>query len=62
MVNLLFQMQEDQISAQETIELCSIYVCVLTLEGSPIANTYCILHYFFWKRLGILKNAVLQLW
>lgn len=47
MVNLLFQMKEGQICAQETPELCGVYLGIVTLEGSPITNIYCILHYFF---------------
>lgn len=62
MVNPLLQVQEGQISAQEAPELCGAYLVILTLEGSPITNFYCLLHYFFWNILGILKNAVLQLW
>ena len=62
MVNPLFQVQAGQISAREARELCGAYLAILTLEGSPITNFYCILHYFFCKSLGILKNAVLQLW
>lgn len=62
MVNSLFQMQRGKISAQETAELCGVCLGVVTLEDSPITNTYCILHYFFWESLRILKNAVPQLW
>lgn len=60
-LNLLFQVQEGQIRAKEAPEFCGVYMAILTLDGSPIPNFCCILNYFLWKILEILRNALFQL-
>jgi len=47
MVRAPFQVREGQMSVREALELCGASRALLTLEGSPITNFYCILHYFF---------------